>query len=307
MSVPDLYYAKVVEDSVTEYGERLTSIEVRYPHAVHKDMLTHCVLERNFLSFRAYPPEEVIRMVEEDGFEPEIFYGRAKGMAQGPPLSGSQEALARAFWQDAKIQAVNSAKMLNSIGVDKGTINVLLQDFCWITGIISATEWDNFFALRAFAPEGSKPRKEVEKIARLMYDARKASEPRYLQVGQWHLPYVSDRERMWADEEPEDEAEVEYFKKVSVGRTARISYLTHDGKRDPDKDVALCDSLITNGHMSPLAHVATPLYKTDPWNIVWDPIKHGKFRGFRQFRKEIPSEDNFAKVSGIDFHERTTA
>jgi hypothetical protein len=286
-----VYYTKVIEDSIPSHSEsnRLTSIEVRYPHAVHKDLLTHCMLERNFLSFRAYPPERVIAMVEETPFIPEQFTSREKGMNIGKPLDDAQQDLAANLWLGARDNCVTAAKQLLEIGVDKAQINVLLQDFCWITGIFTATEWDNFFALRAFAPEGSKPRPEVEKIARMMYEAREESTPNALDVGEWHLPYVPFGLRKLLT--------VDAQKQISAGRTARVSYLTHDGNTDLVADSNLSDGLVKNGHMSPFGHQATPI---DP-DVRWVMEHHGKFRGWRQARKEIPYESNFKLVSGVKF------
>ncbi len=308
MIADGMYYAKVVADSISPEGNRLTSMEVRYPHAVHKDILTHCIFERNFLSFRAWPPEKVFAMVEENGFVPEVFYGRDKGMNQGPPLTGSAEREARDIWLWMMAVTVAFAKRLNELGVDKGTINVLLQDFAWITGIISATEWDNFFALRAFAPEGSKPRPEIEKIARMMYEARKESKPRILRPDDCHLPYVDDDAHRWARAVAQNELELgissdlygvgeDCLKGISAGRTARISYLTHDGQNNPARDYDLFTSLLKNGHMSPMGHQATPLWNPEEYEMG----KHGKFRGFKQFRKELANESNFKLVSGVEF------
>jgi hypothetical protein len=47
-------------------------------------------------------------------------------------------------------------------------------------------------------------------------------------------------------------------RKVSAARCARVSYLTHDGKRDIEADLTLYDRLVEGGHWSPLEHVATP-------------------------------------------------
>lgn len=288
-----MYNAKMIADSINEGNHRLSSMEVRYPHGIHKDIMTHCILERNFLSFRAWPTEKVIDMAENHWYEPEIFYKRAKGMGQGNPLPiGSPEDIdARYIWRRAKDSAVENAKRLNEMDIDKGQINTLLQDYCWITGLISATEWDNFFALRAFAPEGAKPRKEVEKIARVMYDVREASTPTFLEPGEWHLPYVTDEEKtngIWGPNA---------LRQISSGRTARLSYLTHNGVKDPLADMDLSNRLISSFHMSPFGHQATPLADWSMWNMD----EHGKFTEYVQYRKQFENEGNAKLALGLEF------
>jgi hypothetical protein len=74
--------------------------------------------------------------------------------------------------------------------------------------------------------------------------------------------------------------------KLSVARCARISYLTHDGKRDLGKDIALYDQLLGNGHLSPFEHQGQAIL--EPW---FDGLKCGSFgHGWRQYRKFIKGE-----------------
>ena len=73
--------------------------------------------------------------------------------------------------------------------------------------------------------------------------------------------------------------------KISVARCARVSYLTHDGKRDYAKDLELYDRLLdggANGHWSPFEHVATPAADAAE--------RSGNFVGWEQFRKRFPQE-----------------
>jgi hypothetical protein len=103
---------------------------------------------------------------------------------------------------------------------------------------------------------------------------------------EWHLPLIQPDELEWARANPQEAC------KVSAGRCARISYLTHAGIRDLEEDIKLFDRLVSRGHMSPLEHVARPMsadeYATSHFS--------GNFRGWMQFRKMIPGEDNFALI-----------
>ena len=55
--------AKVVADSVSPDGIRLTTLQLRYPKFVHGEFMTHRVFSRNASSSRAIPVE---RMAEQD-------------------------------------------------------------------------------------------------------------------------------------------------------------------------------------------------------------------------------------------------
>ena len=87
-------------------------------------------------------------------------------------------------------------------------------------------------------------------------------------------------------------------REISVARCARVSYLTHDGKRDIAKDIQLHDRLANQNppHASPFEHICTPAV----WNkqIVTVPQlqggakkynrpKIGKFYGWLQMRHAI--------------------
>ncbi len=75
--------------------------------------------------------------------------------------------------------------------------------------------------------------------------------------------------------------------KISVGRCARVSYLTHDGRRDITEDIALHDRLVGQVplHASPTEHVAQALGET--WGSSWS----GNFRGWLQYRKTLANEN----------------
>jgi thymidylate synthase ThyX len=177
---------------------------------------------------------------------------------------------------------LKGARTLATLGVHKQLANRLLEPFLWHTVIVSATEWSNFFALRCH-PDAQP---EIRKIAEMMRDAMKASEP--TPIPMWHLPLVDDAEQLHAEGFHGREVAL-----ISAGRCARVSYLTHDGKRDPHADMALAKRLLASGHMSPFEHQAYPMM-TD----AFDARRRfrGNFRGWVQLRKTIDNEDDFSMV-----------
>jgi hypothetical protein len=268
-----MYEALVLADSIAPNGTRLTTLQVTLPRIVLAEFNTHRTLSRNSASSRAIPVEKRIAAVHANPFVPEAFGANQKGMQAGDALTDQDET--RRIWLSACYAACGRAADLAALGVHKQWANRLIEPYSWQTIIVSATEWANFYALRAH-PDAQP---EIRRAAEMMRDAMAASTPRLVALRGWHLPLVTDDERATTEAD---------WVKVSVGRCARVSYLTHDGVRDPAADVALCDRLRTSGHMSPMEHAATPHHH---------PVMRGNFLGWIQYRKTLPGESVFAPCS----------
>jgi thymidylate synthase ThyX len=300
--------AKVLADSLSPAGHRLTTLEATFPRFVLAEFNTHRVFSRNSASSRAIPIAKQLRRVLEDPYVPIEFGSNQPGMQAGAPLEGGKRDAAEREWLHARDDAVRRVlglvadpdaisadddllQVLGSVeeairnreqpaewlNVHKQVANRLLEPFMWHTVIVTATEWDNFWNLRCH-PDAQP---EIRLVAESMRAAIDDSEPAHLGADEWHLPLVR----------PEDRDQVESIEsliKVSAGRCARVSYLTHAGKRDLDADIQLHDRLLESGHMSPLEHPARPLDAMELEKDEWS----GNFRGWRSYRKLIPSEAN---------------
>ena len=165
-------------------------MEVTFPRIVLAEFNTHRVLSRNSASSRAIPVEKRIAALELDCFEPEAFGKNQKGMQASEDLRSEDDVMARMAWRKASTEAIASAKALASLGVHKQLANRLIEPFCWHTVIVTATEWDNFYALRC-SPDAQP---EIRKVAEMMRDVHEASRPTYLDFGEWHLPLLQDDE-----------------------------------------------------------------------------------------------------------------
>lgn len=260
------FLTKVIADSVSPDGARLTTLEVTLPRIVLAEFNTHRMLSRNSASSRAIPVEKRIAMIEADPFVPEAFGKNQRGMQAGDALEGEAELRARLAWYNAMNAAVVQAGELAKLEVHKQLANRLLEPFAWHTIVCTATEWENFFALRCHP--NAQP--EIRTAAEMMREAMRSSYPHPVDYNDWHLPYLQTGEAFDFDVQdgrppfPAIPTKV----KVSVARCARVSYLTHDGKRDPSADLALYDRLASAGHMSPLEHVARPAQRADFTNGV---------------------------------------
>jgi thymidylate synthase ThyX len=301
--------AKVLADSRAPAGHRLTTLEATFPRFVLAEFNTHRAFSRNSASSRAIPIAKQLRRVLEDPYVPIEFGSNQPGMQAGPALNGERRDAAEREWLLARDDAVrrvlglvtdpeaisdgdddllevlqqaeevirNRAQPPEWLNVHKQVANRLLEPFMWHTVIVTATEWDNFWNLRCH-PDAQP---EIRLIAETMRAAWEASEPAELDWDEWHLPLVRDEDR-------EEATSTEQLVRISAGRCARVSYLTHAGRRDLAADIALCERLLESGHMSPLEHPAQPLSEGELARSEWS----GNFRGWRQFRKTIANEDD---------------
>ena len=265
--------AKVIEDSVSALtGIRLTTLQLQYPRFIHAEVMTHRVFSRNASSSRAIPVAKVIEQVRNDPAMP-IHWGKNQpGMQANVELDKSEMVAAKLKWYEAAKQASDIAQAMQELGLHKQVANRILEPFQYMHVIVTATEWENFFNLRAH-PDAQP---EIHELAIQMQKAMRQNKPRHLEDGEWHLPYVRWTERT---RQP-----IDLCLKVSAARCARVSYLTHDGKvPDVDKDVELYDRLVGSQplHASPIEHQATPLLDANHWS--------NNFRGWLQNRQLVES------------------
>ncbi len=265
------FEVKILKDSISPLKHRLTTFELTYPRFIHSELLTHRQFSKNSASSRAIPVEKLIQRVLEDPVIP-IHWGKnQKGMQAGEEIDEESILDAEGCWYQARDEAVMRAKDLLSLGIHKQIVNRLIEPFMFITVILSSTEegLNNFFNLRRH--KDAEP--HIFKLADMMWQAYAESKPNELFAGDYHLPLIGF---------PGDEAlGLGDQIKVSIGRCARVSYLTHNGTRDTQADIELYHRLEESGHFSPFEHVATP-YAFHYY--------HGNFQGWTQVRKLLPGE-----------------
>lgn len=300
MSNHNDYAARVVADSIAE-GVRLTTLEVTYPRFILAEHNTHRNQSKNSASSRAIPVEKRIKMLREHPFIPEAFSQNQRGMQADHNLDFEADAKARAIWLKACNYAIECAEELAELGVHKQHANRLLEPFAWHTVVCSASSWTNFFGLRI----SRMAQPEIRKAAKLMRDAIRESHPIDMAVGDWHLPYIQTEELtgeaierlgLWQRVEG-PYALYRVLVKISAARCARVSYLTHDGQLDIQKDLELHDRLFESRHMSPFEHPAQYLPKmvtTIDGGARRDHLDASLSGNFdppwAQYRKMIPGE-----------------
>lgn len=261
--------ATVLLDSVSPAGARLTTLEVTMPRIVLCEFSRHRMFSFNSASSRAIPVGKFLQQVEQSPYIPQAWGTNRAGMVAGAPLGPEAAAQAEAEWLAARDAAVARARRLVELGVHKETTNRLLETFAWVTVVVSSTTWSNFFAQRCAAD--AHP--DIRAVAVRMQVSLAESTPvrRY-----WHMPLLPDIDALAAAS-----YQLDALKKISVARCARVSYLNHDGVRDPQKDLELYWRLAKGMHYSPLEHVA-----------CWGQGT-GNFQGWDQYRHLVAEGKEF--------------
>lgn len=270
---------EIVKDSINLNGDRLTTIIATYPRFIHAEVMTHRLFSRNAASSRAIPVNKMIQMVEQNIAYP-IYWGKNQaGMQAAEEVDQDTAFKAKQVWLNGAKYAIEIAKELHALGLHKQLVNRPLEPYMYITTIISSTEWDNFFHLRdTWTDDGpGEAQPEFAFLAKMIQREFVKSQPKQLRAGEWHMPLVSTED----PSHPLFVSEGYDIKRISAARCARISYLTHDGVRDYDKDIEMCAKLVANGHWSPLEHVAEALNESK---------RIGNFIGWKQFRKYFKNE-----------------
>lgn len=260
-------------------------MQLTHPRIIHAEFMTHCMFARNASSSRAIPFSKMVQKVIDDPFIPVRFGKNQKGMQAFEYLEGTAYHKAVAYWLKARDQAIKIARFMaqdglckvcgDGLGIHKQIVNRLIEPWSWITVCVTgdAGAWSNYFALRCHPDAADDIQKQAYMAQKVYFE----STPDKLQVGQWHLPY------MYTDEEVEYKQRNQDPIKVSVGRCARTSYLTQEGKRDFEEDIKLHDRLVTHKplHASPLEHVCQAMENSD---------RYGKYIGWWSYRHMLPNE-----------------
>ena len=278
--------AKVVADSINESGNRITSLVVVIPRIVLAELNTHRALSKNSASSRAIPNAKMLKMVEEDPFIPIAFQKDHKGM-QGTEYFTEAEVKMNGImeeWLGARDYALYRAKSLHEKGVTKQLCNRVLEPFMYHTVLITATEWENFMALR----NHEDAEIHIQAAAVKILEALNASTPSLLKIGEWHIPFGDTLDHTRIRKMLSESDIIPYavlqsaMVEIATARCARVSYLNFEGKDDYEADVTLHDQLLQSGHMSPFEHCAQA--------ASGDTIS-GNFVGYVQYRKMFSGEN----------------
>lgn len=290
--------ATIVADSISSRGScRITTFICKFPRFLLAEVNTHRMLSRNSASSRARPFKTMLKDVIDDPFVPPLgWMATHKGMQGSDYLDEAKSKEAKELWLQSRDNVVKTAKLLDELGVTKQFVNRLLEPYMWHEVIITGTEFENFFALRAH------PDTEIHlcKLATLMLQAYNESKPKLLQEGEWHIPFGDAMDEEKILKLVDDKSTAEQIKlEIAAARCARISYKPFGSEDNYDyaADRRLFKTLVDGNHVSPLEHVARVM-TDEEWqeNVSFreNVIQQGwcgNFRGFIQLRKQQHDEN----------------
>lgn len=280
-------------------GSTLFTVHARYPRIFHSELMTHRDFSRNAGSSRAKPIAKVIKEVWNAPFIPWHWGANQKGMQAGAPITGWKLKAARGLWVGLSKVACVAAFAMDKLGFHKQIPNRLLEPFSYIDVLISSTRWDNFLFLRDH--KDAEP--HFQDLAAMFRVALENALVEILEPGQWHLPYVTHSDVVavskWLKQNGMAGAdEMPYLLKLSVARSARISYAPFDGDASIDKELQRYELLVGSAplHATPAEHQAKPDKPVayDHFNgqhRYENPKLSGNFDpGWIQYRKTLPNE-----------------
>lgn len=293
--------AKVILDSISPEGKRLTTVEVVINRWILAELNTHREFSRNSASSRAIPFSKTSKKVREQPAM-SLHYGiNQSGMSADNELSPQDIKEVEIYLLGIRDYTLDILeKLQKEYSLHKQVINRYIEPFMQHTVIISSTEWDNFFWQRCHPAADPNMKAAADAIQLAYYQ----STPQLLKYGQWHMPYLDTQtiDEIHSNNILNTNEMLETCKMVSAARNGRVSYLTQDGLRDWQEDVALYNRLVTADvlHASPLEHVATPSMSEEGYQNVLDACdllvcpghdeieyRPSNFKGWNQFRHQI--------------------
>lgn len=272
----------VVADSINANGVRLFTILAKYPRFIHAELMTHRGLSKNTSSSRAIPVEKMLAEIVRNPAMPEFWGLNQSGMQAKGEVRGVARWLAKKLWRTARWPAVAASWLMHKVGIHKQLANRLVEPWQHVTVLISGTDrcWHHFFGLRAH-PD-AQPTFQV--LAYRILDRYLGHTPNIVKPGGYHMPF--------GDYLPDDVPDRMKLK-IATGRSARLSYLTHDGERSAAKDIGLHERLIAAdpAHASPFEHCAMSVPFVRPGLRSNFDVGYGAdSSGWLQYRKTFENE-----------------
>lgn len=304
---------RIVADSITEGGCRLITWCWTYPRMIHSEIMTHRAMSRNAASSRAIPAATLRQRVLDAPVIPVKFGKNERGMQAHTEVDDA--GAARDWWLEGRdLMAAHHARG-EALGIHKQLVNRVIEPWMTISTVVSMTDHANFFHLR----KHPMAEDNFQVVAELAWELFHSHKPTFVPPGGWHLPYIEEtdeelREEVlsmswkdlgvcnlpivsgpyFADKFPARRLS-DFKVALSTARCARVSYLTHEGKRDLAADFALHKRLVVRDnvgedpiHASPAEHPAQAMYGRDDGGSI---RRYGNFEGWRSYRKILPYEN----------------
>jgi hypothetical protein len=291
---------KIIKDSYNaDLKSRLTTFELVYPRFIHGELMTHRMFSRNAASSRAIPIDKVIELLQTNPAMPVHWGKNQSGMQANTEIDNIEGA--KLLWLAARDSAITHAIVMRDMGLHKQIVNRILEPYQLMKTIVTATEFNNWFWLRAH-PDAQP---EIKELAEKMLHVYEQSTPQELFEGEWHVPYVNTQRNIFSEffyyDENDKNLTADEARMISASCCAQVSYRKNDGSLE--KAHVVFDRLINSVpvHASPVEHIATPITKEMMLrlcdeNIEIEGMTHvgengqpwsGNLRGWVQYRQLI--------------------
>ena len=288
-------YARIIEATrCIETGATIETFEMYFPRPILAEQNTHRVFSRNTGSSRAIPLKTMLRELRRTPFIP-MFWGKNKsGMQSAETLPWFKAKMCSIAWSIHRVLTFATVKFLSKMDLHKQWANRLLEPHTYIRQVVTSTSWDNYITLRHH--DDAQP--EIVALAYMVkkelatYRAdeyamyRRVSCTHKKNAFHWHLPYITEEERVEFQHRPL------YLAKLSAARCARTSYLTQEGiSPRPEREMGTFKKLAESSpiHASPLEHQAFPAKKRNR--------QSRNFVGFNQYRAYFENHEHGQPVS----------
>lgn len=316
---PNMFVEVVLASRHPVTRRAVYTLHLRYPRIIHSEVMTHRVFNRNARSSRAVPVKTMLNEIRSNPFVPWHWTKNQSGMqgvvgwdakvllkgAAAQFVDADTPVAREAAWLHGRDMMADLAESFKDAEYHKQVANRLVEPFMWMDLLVTATDWKNFLHLRDHAD--AEP--HIRDLAVLVGKALSEARVQLLEIGDWHLPYID-----WADWEEaksrfgSTNEQLDFLKKISAARCARISYTPFDGDPSYERELERFDQLVGNDavHASPLEHQCSPdqivTIESSYWNsddfLMKDTSTegglnqdlHGSLRDWIQFRKTVPNE-----------------
>ena len=343
--------ARVIAYSQAENsGTKLITFEYEAYRGILAELNTHAMLCKNAESSRAVPIKKRIEQIRTNPYVPIHWGSNQAGMIAGEEIGtpvlfdhewceyqgniGSPQYYRNDAWRHTSEVVASLMESWDNAGYHKQIVNRIGEAFTTVKGVITATEWDNFWHLRR-APDADPAIKELaDCMWRAKCEVEEKGRIEILKAGEWHTPYVehvrtADGELLYMKEGwdsvgrrrvssyrlNEYTITLEEALKTSAVACGQVSFRKLDTSEETVERVwnrLMGGSAV---HASVTQHQGTPI--EDPYNEHWhtaglkweEGISHvdrygnfwsAQFKHWIMFRKTIPNEvcNHYVAVDG---------
>jgi hypothetical protein len=238
--------------------------------------MTHRDFSRNAASSRAIPIKKMLQLVRNNMAVPIHWGAKQAGMQADNQLTGFKRWMARKTWKATGFFVSYMVQFMNALGLHKQVANRMLEPWSHIKVVVTTTKYNNWFTLRDHKDAQPEIRELAVRMRREMY----YSIPRELAWGEWHLPYVSDQDRI--------DYPLSTQIKISTTACAQVSYRVLD--TSITKVNRVFDLLINADiiHASPFEHPARATKSGGSGNFTGTAWK--QYRFYVERKIEPPTE-----------------